>query len=402
MIDLLHAGAAATLAWSAAVASVSVEAIRRHSFRPVMKTEPRPAGSGRGPPAVLVVRPCAGSEPWLEANLRSIALARRSFALHYRIAVADAADAALPAATAAADALRAEGIDARVVLTAARGPNRKVSQIKAAIEAFEEPFEVLLAADSDVDLGGADLDLLVAPLDEASATDAVWAPPAELGTAETLADRASAAVLGASLHAFPLLAGLDRGGLCGKLFAVKQTALAAIGGAGALAFHLGEDMELARRIRARGRAIEAAPMIARSVSAGRSASLTVARFARWLMVIRAQRPALFVSYPLLFFATPLILLFAAITAGGATHLAAAAALLAVASRIAVALIAARATGRPLHLGRAILESALADALLAAAFVCALRSRRVVWRDNVITIDRDGLAREGAREASEAG
>jgi ceramide glucosyltransferase len=402
MIDLLHAGAAATLAWSAAVASVSVEAIRRYAFRPAMQTEPRPPGSGRGPRAVLVVRPCAGSEPWLEANLRSITLARRSFALHYRIAIADAADAAAPAAHAAVDALKAEGIDARVVLTAARGPNRKVSQIKAAIEAFDEPFDVLLAADSDVDLGGADLDLLVSPLAEASATDAVWAPPAELGTAETLADRASAAVLGASLHAFPLLAGLDRGGLCGKLFAVKRTALAAIGGVGALALHLGEDMELARRIRARGRAIEAAPMVARSVSAGRSASQVVARFARWLMVIRAQRPALFVSYPLLFFATPLILLFAAITAAGATHLAAAAALLAVASRIAVALTAARATGRRLHVGRAIFESALADALLAAAFVCALRSRRVVWRDTVITIDRDGLAREGAREAPEAG
>src|SRR6185369_9556499 len=113
--------------------------------------------------------------------------------------------------------------------------------------------------------------------------------------------------------------------------------------------------------------------------AGRSAAHVLARFARWLMVIRAQRPALLASYPLLFFATPLILVSAAILGRGAPRLAAAAAMLAILSRIAVAPTAARATGRSMHLGRAIVASTLADALLAAAFVRALLSRRVVWR-----------------------
>jgi ceramide glucosyltransferase len=120
------------------------------------------------------------------------------------------------------------------------------------------------------------------------------------------------------------------------------------------------------------------------------------------MVIRAQRPALLPSYPLLFFATPLILLLSAVCAAGAPLLGAAAALLAIASRLAVALVASRAAGRRLGLGRAAIDALLADALLAAAFARALRSREVVWRDNVITIDRAGLAREKALEVPHAG
>ena len=121
----------------------------------------------------------------------------------------------------------------------------------------------------------------------------------------------------------------------------------------------------------------------------------MARFARWLGVIRAQRPLLLASYPALFFATPLLLAIAAITAPGAPRLAFVAAMIAVVSRSAVALAAARASGRPVALGRAVVESALADALLAAAFVRCLRTRKVVWRDNVLTIERTGLVREGA-------
>jgi ceramide glucosyltransferase len=401
MIELLSIGAAVTLVWSAVVASVSLEAIRRAAMRARRARAPC-APLNLSPRRVLVVRPCAGSEPRLSANLGSLSLARRSFAVRCRIAVADASDTALPAATQAAEALAAEGMDAKVVLTGALGPNRKVSQIQGALTAAAEPFDVLLVADSDVDLTDTHLDALVARLDETSPTDAVWAPPAELGVPETFADRASIAVLGASLHAFPLLAGLDRGGLVGKLFAVKQTALAGIGGIEVLAAHLGEDMELARRIKARGGGIEVAPLVARSMLAGRSWDQVVARFARWLMVIRAQRPALLPSYPLLFFATPLILASAAITARGAPRLAMAAALLAVGSRIGVAVAAAWAAGRPRSLRRAVIEAVLADALLAVAFVRALTGRRVVWRDNVIIIDRSGRAREGASEVPHGG
>ncbi len=386
---LLAAFAVFALVWASVVAAVSLEAIRR-AFRRKRLSAARPYGA-----RVLLIRPCAGAELELDRTLASLVEAPRSFDVRCRFALETELDAAHPAAKRAAAVLVAEGIDARVVLTRAAGPNRKAAQLAAVVALETRSFDVILVADSDVDLAGTDLDALVAPLVIKGGLDAVWAPPAEHGRAQTLADRASAALLGASLHAFPLLAGLDPRGLVGKLFAVKRSSLAAVGGFEAFAAHLGEDMELAKRLRARGGSIAAAPVVARSLAAGRTWDQATARFARWLGVIRAQRPLLLASYPALFFATPLLLVLAAITAPGAPRLALAAATLAVVSRFAVALAAARASGRPVALGRAVVESALADALLAAAFVRCLRTRKVVWRDNVLTIERTGLVREGA-------
>jgi ceramide glucosyltransferase len=385
----LAIGAASALAWSSVVASIGVESIRRAFTRRSL-----PAASPEGV-RVLVIRPCAGLEAELDRTLASLAAAPRSFQVRCRFALESERDAARPSAERAAAILVAAGIDARVVFTRAVAPNRKAAQLAAVIALETEPFDVVLVADSDVDLEGAHLDALVAPLAVAGGLDAAWAPPAEHGRAQTLADRASAALLGASLHAFPLLAGLDPRGFVGKLFAVERSALSAIGGFGSLATHLGEDMEIAKRLLGRGGSIAAAPVVARSLAAGRSWEQAVSRFARWLGVIRAQRPLLLVSYPALFFATPLLLVLAAITAPGAPWIALAAASLAVISRLTVALAAARASGCPVALGRAVVESALADALLAAAFVRCLRTRRVVWRDNVLTIERTGLVREGS-------
>jgi ceramide glucosyltransferase len=387
--SLLEIGAHLCLGWSAIVAAVSLEAVRRSLSRK------RPASAmAAPPPRVLVVRPCAGDEPGLAHNLRSLALAPRSFELRCRLAVADRRDAAWPIAERAAEALRAEGLDVEVVLTAARGPNRKVSQIHHVLSAERAPFDLLLVADSDLDLTAAALDLLVTPLTGPSPRSAVWAPPAEHAAAQTAGDRASIALLGASLHAFPLLAGLDRRGLVGKLFAVRRDVLDDLGGFGALVDHLGEDMELGRRILARGGTIEDAPLVARSMASGRSMEQAVARFARWLLVIRAQRPWLLPSYPFLFFATPLIVVLALLTAPAAPQIAFAAALLALVSRLGVALAAARASGRPVGLGSALREALRGDLLLARAFARALGSRRFSWRGTALTIERGGVLREG--------
>lgn len=385
--SLLAVGAAFALAWSLVVAAIEVEAIRR-AFGPKPPGLPRPVGA-----RALVIRPCAGLEAELDRALASLADAPRSFEVSCRFALENELDPALPAAQRAAASLVARGVDARVVFTFAAGPNRKAAQLAAVIALENEPFDVILVADSDVDLAGTDLDALVAPLAIARGPDAVWAPPAEHGVARTTADRASAAVLGASLHAFPLLAGLDPRGLVGKLFAVKRGALAAIGGFDAFTAHLGEDMEIARRLLARGGAIAVARVVARSVASGRSWDQAVGRFARWLGVIRAQRPLLLTSYPALFFATPTIVAIATIAAPGAPSIAHAAIVIAVVSRVAVALAAARASGRPVGLARAVAESALADALLAAAFARCLCTRRIVWRASVVTIERSGLIRE---------
>jgi ceramide glucosyltransferase len=385
----LTALALVALAWAIVVAVISLEAIRRAVLRVAPGAE-RPCGA-----RVLLVRPCAGAELELERTLASLADATRSFDVRCRFAVETELDAALPAAQRAVALFRERGIDASVVITRAGGPNRKAAQLAAVIALEAVPFEAILVADSDVDLADLDLDAIVAPLLGAAGVDAVWAPTAEHGSALTLADRASAALLGASLHAFPLLAGLDPRGLVGKLFAVKPSSLTAVGGFDAFTAHLGEDMELGRQLLARGGSIAVAPVVGRSLASGRTWDQSVARFARWLGVIRAQRPLLLASYPALFLASPLLLALAAITAPVAPTLALAAATLAITTRLTVALAAAIASKRPASLGRAVVESALADALLFAAFARCLRTRKVVWRDNVLTIERTGLVREEA-------
>ena len=374
------------LGWALAVGGVELEAIRRllSARRPVVKA---PGGV-----RALVIRPCAGRDPWLSQALSSLADARRSFPVTCRVAIADEEDRAHDPAVEAALGLVARGVDASVAITSARGPNRKAAQLARVVEAERSPFDVVIVADADVDLSGMDLDALVAPLVTRPDLGAIWAPPVEIGRARTLGDRASAAILGGSMHAFPVLSKLDRGGLVGKLFAVRRDALEAAGGFGALVNHLGEDMELARRLRAHEFAIEAAPVLARSLASGRALADVEARFSRWIKVIRAQRPLLLASYPLLFFPTIPIVILAAIAAWHTPSFAAIAASYAIVMRVALALAAAFVSGRGASLRRAIADAALADLVLARAFARALASRGVVWRDVALTIDRGGALR----------
>ncbi|AUX39453.1 uncharacterized protein SOCE26_008450 [Sorangium cellulosum] len=407
MSALLHAAAFLPLAWALAVASVSAEAVRRAGRRlspgarsPGVRSPGAPSpGVPESALRVLVVRPCAGPEPHLERTLGSLAGARLSAPVRCVFAVADAADGALPAATAAAERLRAAAIPAEVALTALTappGPNRKAAQLAAVVARESAPFDAVLVADSDVDLDGVDLDALLGPLSDGARPaplDAVWAPPVEVAPARSLGDRASAAVLGGSLHAFPLLAGLDPRGLVGKLFAVRAGSLAGAGGFAALTAHLGEDMELSRRLLARRGTIGAAAVVAPSLASGRPLRDVIARYARWITVIRAQRPALLASYPALFFATPLIVVLAALAAPIAAAPALLAVAVAVSSRVAVAALAARLSGRRAPLRAAAADALLADLVLGAAFLRALSTRTVVWRTSRFRIDRRGLLRE---------
>jgi ceramide glucosyltransferase len=347
---------------------------------------------------VLLIRPCAGDEPHLERALVSLRSAFCGSRVRCRFAIADAADAALPAARRACEALGSAGIDAEISITGAAGPNRKAAQIEAVVAlAHAHEGDVngpILIADSDVDLAGVDLDALINPLTSGGA-DAVWTPPVERDAVRTFGDRASVALLAGSLHAFPLLAALDERGLVGKLFSIRGDVLRAVGGFASLTQILGEDIEIARRVRARGGSIRVTPFAVRSLATGRSFGQVVQRYARWLVIIRAQRPWLLLSYPALFFASPLLLALSAVAAPFAPIPAITAALLTIAARLSIAAGAARAAGRKITLSAALTDAALADVLLACAFVCALRTRTVVWRSTVLTVDRSGVLRERA-------
>lgn len=383
------------LGWAVVLASVSLEALRRYARRSRLHAAGgSPGGSKKGAP-VLLIRPCAGDEPLLERALVSLRGALCSSSIRCRFAIADAEDAALPVARRACEALLRAGIDAAIVITGAAAPNRKAAQIEAVLaREGREGSEAILVADSDVDLTGVDLDALTGPLSSGRA-DAVWAPPVEREPARTFGDRASVALLAGSLHAFPLLAALDERGLVGKLFSIRSDVLHAIGGFASLTQILGEDIEIARRIRERGGSVRVAPFAVRSLASGRTFGQVVQRYARWLVIIRAQRPWLLLSYPALFFASPLLLAISAALAPFAPLTAIAAALLTLGARLLVALVAARAAGRTPSLLAALADAALADTLLAFAFARALRTRTVVWRSTVLTVDRSGVLRERA-------
>lgn len=357
----------------------------------------------------LVVRPCAGLEPDLDRALTSLSRARCTAEIACRLAVESPSDPAAHSAAAAAAVLRAAGVDASVVFTSAAAPNHKAAQIAAVLAREPRPFDALIVADSDVDLEGFDLDALVAPLFEGEAGEerspqgrgrsprpgAVWAPPVEAGQLTASGDRASRALLGGSLHAFTILGALDGRGLVGKLCAVRRDALDAVGGFGAMERVLGEDMELSQRLTSADRTVAVAPAVARSLKTGRTWQSAVDRYARWLTVIRAQRPHLLASYPLLFFAAPLLLAASLLLAPFAPEYSLATATITISSRLVAALSARALAGFGLSLREAVIDAALSDALLAHAFVRAMATRTVTWRGRTLSVDRRGMLYEGA-------
>lgn len=379
--------------WGYAVAATSVYGAARAAWqrRRLAVAVPRPGAR------VLVVRPCAGLEPGLERALLSLRLAHSTARIACRFAVEGPSDPAASVATSAAASLREAGIDAAVVLTAASAPNHKAAQIAAVIAREPRSFDALLIADSDVDLEGFDLDLLVGPLlgreaveTGAMAPGAVWAPPVEAGPLFASGDRASRAILAGSLHAFTLLGALDSRGLVGKLCAVRRDALEAVGGFGAMERVLGEDMELCLRLRANGHAVLVAPTVARSLKTGRTWQSAVERYARWLTVIRTQRPHLLASYPLLFVSAPLLLTASLLLAPFSPSLALATVAITGFGRIVSALAARKLAGLSFSLRETMTDIVLSDALLAHAFVRAIATRTVTWRGRTLTIDRGGL------------
>lgn len=346
---------------------------------------------------VLLIRPCAGLERRLDEALASTAVAAPPGA-RVRFAIATHGDPARAAVERACRACADAGIDAAVVITSAVGPNLKADQLARVIarEPAQGPRGVVVVADSDVFLTKEALSALLHTL-APSDVGAVWAPPVEVAPA-TGADRASAAVLDASLHAFAVLAQLDPDGMVGKLFAVRASVLSRAGGMAALAGHLGEDLELGRRVRGVGFTVRVAPAPAASLAAGRSTDAVIDRYARWITVIRAQRPHLLAAYPLLLAATPLVVALATLAALREGALGLGIALVAVVARVAAARLGRSKAGTASR-GSLVMDAVLADALLLAAFARAVTRRDLRWRGTALRIERGGrLARLAITEA----
>lgn len=380
------------LGWAGAVALVSAVAVARA----LRRREPTLHVAGPAP-RVVVVRPCAGLEPHLRRSLESTAALHHDGRAHDRLRVvlstSTLEDPARPVLLEVAASLRARGMDVTVAVVGPCGPNLKASQLAGLLDGADD--DVALVIDSDVELERLDVTQLLAPLREPHArVAAVWCPPIEREP-QGLGDRMSAALLGGSLHAFPLLGTLDPWGLVGKTFAVRLEAVRDVGGFGALVQHLGEDMELARRLRARGWGIAMHRGVVASLASRRSVGQVLARYARWLMVIRAQRPLLLASYPLLLAATPGLVLLGSLGVASGVPGAEVAVAVAVVARLVVATVAAAIARRHRSPYAALRDAVLADVLLLAAFVRALGPARIRWRDRSLRLGTHGVLEPGS-------
>ena len=386
-------GVALLTAWVLTYAGAAGVAVCRHRTRTCSPPRARSRSPSPSLPRTLLLRPLAGAEPGLHDRLLAAAGASSIM-----FAVGDEHDPALPTAHAAAQQLRLRDIDARVMVTHAVGPNHKADQLARALASAPASSFVVIA-DSDVDLRGTDLEALVEMLSDRT-IGAAWAPPVESGAVVTWGDQASQAILDASLHAFPLLAGIDPNGLVGKLFAMRRDVLAEVGGFEALVSVLGEDMELARRLRAHGYRTAVAAAVSRGVAQGRPLRDVIARYTRWLLVIRTQRPRLLLSYPLLLAPAPLLLV--VLAAGALLHAPAMVALAAAGLflRFLVACFARSAAGEAFAPLQATAQALLADATLLVALVRALAAREVAWRGRRFSLRRKQPREEALGEPTE--
>jgi len=334
---------------------------------------------------ILLVRPCAGLERSLSRTLSSLPRQSHDLLLRVRFAVASLEDPAAPIAADAVASIREEHIpDVALLVTRAIGPNAKADQLARVIDEETEDAEIVVVADSDVDLTDFDLASFVEPLRMDSNVAAVWAPPIEVAPL-TWGDHASAAILDSSLHSFALLGALDKGGMVGKLVALRRRDLDAVEGFAALRGYLGEDMELARRLLARGkRIVRHRSQPAHSLAAGRTLRAVIGRYVRWLMVIRAQRPHLLPSYPLFICLAPLLLVLAAVGKLGAL------AAVVVIARLAIALLARARSGSKRPLRTLLVDALVSDLVLLTAFVVvATKNPSFSWRGRELRIGRDG-------------
>jgi hypothetical protein len=257
--------------------------------------------------------------------------------------------------------------------------NRKAGHVSYALAALAREDEVVVCADADVEVTEDLLRALVGPVLEGAAL--CTAAPVPDGALDS-AGHALRGLLGRTHHAFIALDAMSAGApaVCGKVMALGPAALEELP---RLVNCIGEDLELSRRLHARGHRVELAQVRASTPAAAQTLGAAVQRITRWMQVLRAHRPALYPSVPLLFAPTIPLGLLALGTAeplllGGAGAL--------VLSRLALSV---QLSGPSVS---AAWEWLAGEALLLVAFLRSLVQREVLWRGRRLALGAGGLIR----------
>ena len=270
--------------------------------------------------------------------------------------------------------------------------NRKVGHLLYALDVLQPQGRVVLAVDADVAVTGALVEGLAAPVSAGAALST--AAPTPVGP-ENGAGRAMAGLLRYTHHSFLALDVMSAGAkaVCGKALGLSPVAMEALK---ELTDHIGEDLELSKRLHARGLdvALSGAAAVV-PLGAVESWGIPLARFTRWMQVLASHRPVLYPTVPLLFTPTlPLVLL--------ATVLCSPVLADAVGMLVLVrALLALRLAALSTPEGTAEAEGdtgmpyvltdwLLGEGLLLMAFMCSLwQQGRVTWRGRTYALQPGG-------------
>ena len=267
-------------------------------------------------------------------------------------------------------------------------PNRKVGHVLYAVETLRRPGEQVLVVDADVRVDRALLEGLSGALSAGAAL--ATAAPAPVGGSGTGA-AAFRGLLRSSQHSFVALDAMSLGpkALCGKALGLSPPALEALRG---LDGHIGEDLELSLLLHRRGLAVVRTSIPAWMPLAGAvPLSAVLRRLRRWMQVLRAHRPGLFPTVPLLLAPTPLLVVLA--LGAGARVVAVAVGVL-LALRIALGIALRR--GCP-DAAQGAWEWLLGEAALLAAWTASLAVRSVSWRGRRFTVRSGGRMERAVQE-----
>jgi hypothetical protein len=239
------------------------------------------------------------------------------------------------------------------------------------------PDAVVLSVDADVRVDATLISALVDELREGAALASAAPVP---DVSHTTAGRCVRGLLVQSHHGFEALDAMSAGAptICGKAVALSKAAQNELS---ALGHCIGEDLELAVRMHERSLPVSLSKVPARIPQPSRvQFSAVIERFTRWMQVLRAHRPLLFPTVPLLFAATPPLMVLASVVAT---------------PEVAVALsclVGARITLANLSDNRGGLrfEWLMAEGLLWVCWLNALRQGSTVsWRGRHFALKRGG-------------
>ncbi len=329
------------------------------------------------PPVTLLV-PLHGAEPLLEENLRAFA-DQRYPELQLVFGVARDDDPALPIARAVAAAFPERRIDIDIgEVRSARNP--KLANVLTMMRHVRH--STLILADSDTRVDADYVRAVTAPLQQ----------PA-IGAVTALFAGVPAASFASKIGAMFMNEQFIPSALVDRLFgplrhcygptnAFRAGVLQSIGGFDALSEHLADDFMLGKFVSQRGLRVVISKYVIRTMVSDPTLAALWEHELRWHRTIRSLNPAgyagMFLTFPV-----PLALLACAFGGGARPRVVLA---LAIAARIALQRVAARALGVP---PAAVWMIPLRDAFGLAVWARGLSGRDIRWRGAPLQMGDDG-------------